>query len=99
MKNLYLGIILVVSIFLTDVKADHPEHNEVKKMRADTHAPYSIMTDHYHKKNEIMLSYRWMSMQMDGYISGSSDASYTDARTKNKAAEIIWLFPKKWIWT
>ena len=29
-----------------------------------------------------MLSYRWMSMQMDGYISGSSDASYTDARTK-----------------
>ena len=31
MKNLYLGIILVVTIFLTDVKADHPEHNEVKK--------------------------------------------------------------------
>ena len=76
MKNLYLGIVLVLTIFCTDAKADHPEHDEVKKMRADTHAPYSIMADHYHKKNEIMLSYRWMSMQMDGYISGSSDASY-----------------------
>ena len=50
MKNLYIGIVLVLTIFCTDAKADHPEHGEVKKMRADTHAPYSIMADHYHKK-------------------------------------------------
>ena len=89
MKNLYIGIVLVLTIFCTDAKADHPEHDEVKKMRADTHAPYSIMADHYHKKNEIMLSYRWMSMQMDGYISGSSDASYTDARTKQSGGNYM----------
>lgn len=40
--------------------------------RADQHAPIGVMGDHYHHKGEWMLSYRFMSMAMDGNLSGSS---------------------------
>ena len=35
-------------------------------VRADSHAPISVMCDHYHKKGEIMWSDRYMLMDMDG---------------------------------
>lgn len=43
------------------------------KMYPDTHAPIGVMGDHGHKKNELMLSYRYMRMEMDGNRSGSSN--------------------------
>mgnify|MGYP006106916275 CR=1 FL=1 len=83
MKRIFLFLILFLSICIIDLKADDSSHNtKLKKMRADAHAPYSIMLDHYHKEKEIMLSYRFMTMKMDGYLSGTSKATYTDARTK-----------------
>jgi len=34
--------------------------------RPDGHAPIGVMGDHTHGKGEVMLSYRWMYMSMDG---------------------------------
>ncbi|MGI9292544.1 MAG: transporter [Pseudomonadales bacterium] len=34
--------------------------------RALDHAPIGVMADHQHKQGEVMLSYRFMRMQMDG---------------------------------
>jgi len=33
--------------------------------RADSHAPIGVKQDHFHKKGEMMASYRFMSMKMD----------------------------------
>jgi len=39
--------------------------------RADSHAPIGVMGDHFHKRGEWMLSYRYMSMRMAGNLDGS----------------------------
>ncbi len=57
--------------------------DEQQMARADSHAPISIMGDHYHKQGEIMFSYRYMFMNMDGYQKESSSTSYDRARTKH----------------
>lgn len=41
----------------------------------DEHAPIGMMGDHYHKSGEWMLSYRYMSMQMEGLRKGHQDIS------------------------
>ncbi|SLN45838.1 hypothetical protein PEL8287_02368 [Roseovarius litorisediminis] len=41
-------------------------------LRADGHAPISVMGEHRHKTGEVMLSYRFMHMDMDGYRSGTN---------------------------
>lgn len=43
--------------------------------RADSHAPIGVMGDHVHGKGEWMFSYRFMSMDMEGSLSGSSSIS------------------------
>ena len=40
--------------------------------RPDGHAPLGVMGDHMHGKGEWMASYRYMSMDMDGLRSGST---------------------------
>jgi len=40
--------------------------------RPDSHAPIGVMGDHVHKKGEIMLSYRFMHMDMQGNRNGTS---------------------------
>ena len=45
--------------------------------RPDGHAPISVMGDHTHKKGELMFSYRYMQMTMDGLISDRSRVSNT----------------------
>ena len=40
--------------------------------RADSHAPIGVMGDHVHSQGEWMLSYRFMAMDMQGNLSGSS---------------------------
>jgi hypothetical protein len=39
--------------------------------RAMGHAPIGVMADHRHKKGEVMLSYRYMRMDMDGSRTGT----------------------------
>ncbi len=43
--------------------------------RADSHAPIGVMGDHMHDAGEFMLSYRFMSMRMDGNRDGTSSTS------------------------
>lgn len=43
--------------------------------RADAHAPIGVMGDHIHKKGEFMVSYRFMSMKMDGNFVGNDEIS------------------------
>ena len=54
------------------------------QMRPDTHAPIGVMGDHGHKKGELMLSYRYRRMEMDGNRSGSGNIS---------TAEVLKSFP------
>ncbi len=64
-----LGAILLCSNFTI------AQNNEWTSARPDGHAPISIMGDHYHKKGEFMMSYRFMPMWMEDNINGSDDIS------------------------
>ena len=44
-------------------------------VRADGHAPMSVMGDHFHEKGEFMLSYRYMFMDMLGNRIGTDAVS------------------------
>ncbi|MEO0569155.1 MAG: transporter [Pseudomonadota bacterium] len=54
-----------------------PNHNSDPNtpLRADGHAPIGVMGDHRHAKGEVMLSYRFMRMDMDGSQIGTDDVS------------------------
>lgn len=45
--------------------------------RADTHAPIGVMGDHTHDAGDVMLSYRYSRMHMDGNRSRTTDESRT----------------------
>lgn len=67
-----LGMLLLCSVMST------AQENTWSSSRPDGHAPISVMGDHYHKKGEFMLSYRYMPMWMKGNLSSSNDISNTD---------------------
>lgn len=50
--------------------------------RPDGHAPISVMGDHVHHKGEWMASYRFMFMNMEDMLDGSSDISTANVHTK-----------------
>ena len=79
--NIFKIFLYFFLIFIASFSAIAKEIS-TSTVRADSHAPISVMCDHYHKKGEIMWSYRYMLMDMDGYQQNSSSASYTRARTK-----------------
>ena len=67
MKSFYL--LLTCYLFchaLIFTAADTP------KSRPDSHAPIGVMGDHGHKTREVMLSYRFMAMDMRGLQSGTT---------------------------
>ena len=43
--------------------------------RADSHGPIGVMGEHMHKEGEWMFSYRYMLMEMDGNLDGTSSVS------------------------
>ena len=45
------------------------------------HAPISVMGDHTHKAGDIMLSYRYMRMSMEGMRSGTSSLTSSEVLT------------------
>lgn len=49
----------------------HPTHHH----RPDAYAPIGVMGDHLHHKNGFMVSVRYMTMDMEGNLNGSSEAS------------------------
>ncbi|MEM6591274.1 MAG: transporter [Cyanobacteria bacterium P01_C01_bin.73] len=52
--------------------------------RPDSHAPIGVMSDHTHEQGELMLSYRYMFMNMDGNRSST---------TSQSPAEVLQQFP------
>lgn len=49
--------------------------------RPDAHAPISVMGDHFHHQRELMLSYRFMRMSMQGNRDGTSGVSPDEVAT------------------
>lgn len=47
-----------------------PQEQEHAPLRADDHAPISVMGDHHHDAGELMVSYRYMHMTMQGNAIG-----------------------------
>lgn len=64
-----VALVLLISIFPTENAA---------AASPDSHAPIGVMGDHAHKAGEIMLSYRYMYMKMDGNRDGTSDLSSSE---------------------
>ncbi len=46
--------------------------------RVDSHAPIGVMGDHSHNKNEWMISYRFMNMNMNDALEGTNSQSTED---------------------
>ena len=46
--------------------------------RADSHAPIGVMADHRHEAGEVMLSYRYMTMTMEGSRIGTDPVADAD---------------------
>ena len=67
-KNIVLSSFFLITALLTE-----GQNINWTSSRPDGHAPISIMGDHYHKKGEIMFSYRYMPMWMDGNLSSSKN--------------------------
>ena len=58
-------------------------HNEPwTASRPDGHAPITVMGDHMHAMGEWMVSYRYMTMDMNGLLDGANDTSANAAATK-----------------
>lgn len=64
-------IFLIPTCSLLFSIAINAQNNAWTSARPDGHAPISIMQDHYHKKGQVMFSYRYMPMWMNGNLSGS----------------------------
>ncbi|MEM0928631.1 MAG: transporter [Pseudomonadota bacterium] len=57
-----------------------PAHAHDGPHAAD-HAPIGVMADHRHEKGEVMFSYRFMRMDMDGNRDGTDQLSVTEIAT------------------
>jgi hypothetical protein len=71
--------ITLISISLFSLSSAH--EGPWTAARPDGHAPISVMGDHMHKMGEWMVSYRYMSMKMEGLLAGSKNISANDANS------------------
>ena len=67
--------LLVRALVLTSIASAQTKWTSA---RPDGHAPIGVMGDHTHEKGEVMLSYRWMYMGMEGSRDGSDEVSNAD---------------------
>ena len=76
MKNAALSsFMLLAAMLLTpmqNIQAAEHEHSGHDHTRPDSHAPVGVMGDHLMRDGEIMLSYRFMSMDMEGNRTGTN---------------------------
>lgn len=83
MKNLILTVTTLCGLTLNSsiTFADESHSSDKSKWnpgRPDSHAPIGVMGDHTHGANEYMLSYRFMSMEMNGQRQGSRSLTSAD---------------------
>jgi hypothetical protein len=62
--------------------------------RPDGHAPISVMGDHMHAMGEWMVSYRYMTMDMEGLLDGSNEVSKATA-TSNYSFSMMGNYASK----
>lgn len=77
-NNILLG--LLSSLFFTSTAFAAAEHSHAGH-HIHSQAPIGVMGDHVHKQGEWMFSYRFMTMDMDGNRSGSSNISPEEIAT------------------
>ena len=73
MRNHKTYILLLITIITSTAFSQEQAHWSAA--RPDGHAPISVMGDHTHHKNEVMFSYKYMPMWMEGSLSGRNAAS------------------------
>jgi hypothetical protein len=64
------------------------QDEEWSSARPDGHAPLGVMGDHTHEKGEMMLSYRFMPMRMDGNRDGTDSLDPPDVLTRFPVAPL-----------
>ena len=63
----------------THTSREEKSADQTTSTRPDSHAPIGVMGDHAHGAGELMLSYRFMGMAMDGLLDGADTISTEDA--------------------
>lgn len=80
MKQYILLLVLVATSVLSAQEEPNTETAQKwKGNRPDGHAPISVMADHTHGKGELMFSYRYMDMDMEGLKRGTDDVPFSNA--------------------
>ncbi len=74
-RHLMTSVAALSLAFASTPAFAHPDHDDDDDLRADGHAPIGVMGDHRHEAGEIMFSYRFMTMEMDGNRVGTDDIS------------------------
>lgn len=76
MRAAFAAAALASAISISSASADETiaiTKNGVTAAHADSHAPIGVMGDHMHKEGEVMLSFRYMHMDMEGNRIGTGD--------------------------
>jgi hypothetical protein len=84
--------ITLISISLFSLSSAH--EGPWTAARPDGHAPISVMGDHMHKMGEWMVSYRYMTMEMEGLLKGSDNVSKGDVAAGYTASMTGNMLPK-----
>ena len=69
------AVLPIIGLILLCFNFGIAQENKWVSTRPDAHAPIGVMGDHYHKKNELMASYRYMPMSMNGTLKTTDDIS------------------------
>ena len=76
--KLFTAITLISTLIFSSLSAHEGPWTAA---RPDGHAPISVMGDHMHEMGEWMVSYRYMSMNMDGLLKGSNSVTASSQLT------------------
>jgi len=76
MKTKYSPLAVVPVLALAAVLSSPSIAHDLS--RPDAHAPAGVMGDHTHNQGEWMMSYSYMTMEMDGNLDGTDDIAVDD---------------------
>ena len=66
------GLVLLFTCTVSAASRHHSHHHSGHDhTRPDSHAPIGVMGDHLMREGEIMVSYRYMHMDMEGNRTGT----------------------------
>lgn len=82
MLKKYLSASVLATSLLMDFSAFAHENDGGNVTYATDHAPIGVMADHRHKKGEVMLSFRYMNMNMDGSRIGTDSITPEETATQ-----------------